>query len=122
MLLSAVFIGGCRVQKQMDKAKIQRLKADYSRAVGIIDTFQDNVDTLDMAIKEQNAAITELGKETRQKIESINTAHRAAIVSLNAASSNAIRTAEDEAAELRERMVGLSAGEACDTAMRSIVQ
>ena len=122
MLLSAIFFSGCRVQKQMDKAKIQKLKANYSRAINIIDTFQDNVDTLDMAIKDQNAAITELGEETERKINSINTAHDAAITHLNAANSDAIREAGDEAAALRRRMVGLSVGEACDEAMRSIVQ
>ena len=120
MLLSAVFISGCRVQKQMDKAKIQKLKANYSRAIDIIDTFQDNVDALDIAIKDQNAAITELGDETRRKIDSINKAHDKAITRLNAANDAAIRESEDEAAALRERMVGLSAGEACDEAMRSI--
>ena len=122
MLLSACFIGGCRVQKQMDKAKIQKLKANYSRAIDIIDTFQDNVDTLDIAIKEQNAAIEGLGEQTERKIDSINKAHDKAIARLSAASSDAIRTAEDEAAALRASMVGLSLGEACDTAMRSIVQ
>jgi len=120
--IALIFGAGCRVQKQMDKAKIQRLKADIVRSVGIIDTFQANVDTLDMAIRNQNAANIKLGKEHDEKVSSINTAHNKAITRLNAANSDAIRGAEEEAAALRERMVGLSAGEACDEAMRSIVQ
>ena len=122
LFLLAVFFSGCRVQKQMDKAKIQKLKANYSRAINIIDTFQDNVDTLNMAIKDQNAAITELGKETEQKINSINTAHNKAITRLNAANSDAIREAEEEAAALRRRMVGLSVGEACHEAWLEVIQ
>ncbi|MCK5020713.1 MAG: hypothetical protein KAS32_27075 [Candidatus Peribacteraceae bacterium] len=122
LFLSAVFTGGCRVQKQMDKAKIQRIKADYTRAVGIIDTLQDNVDVLDTARKVQNEATAKLGRQHDEKVSNINTAHHAAITRLNAANDEAIRTAEEEAAALRQRMVGLSVGEACDTAMRSIVQ
>lgn len=122
MLLSAVFIGGCRVQKQMDKAKIQKLKANYSRAIDIIDTFQDNQDALEQAVEGHNEATAKLGREHDEKVSDINTAHDKAIARLSAASSDAIRTAEDEAAALRASMVGLSLGEACDTAMRSIVQ
>ena len=122
LLLSAVFFSGCRVQKQMDKAKIQKLKANYTRAIEIIDTFQDNVDTLNMAIKEQNEATAELGRQHDEKVSSINARHNDAIARLNAANNETIRAAEDEAAALRERMVGLSVGEACDEAIRSIVQ
>ena len=113
--IALIFGAGCRVQKQMDKA-------NYSRAVGIIDTCQENEVTLEQAIKDQNEATIELGRQHDEKVSSINARHNNAIARLNAANSAAIRGAEEEAAELRQRMVGLSVGEACDTAMRSIVQ
>jgi len=120
LFLSAIFVGGCQAQKNIDAKKIDRLRADYTRAVEIIEVFQDNYDTLDKALKDQNAEIKKLGKETERKINSINAAHRAAITQLNSANTAAVRSAEKEAAELRERMVGLSAAEACHAAWEEV--
>jgi len=122
LLLSAVFYGGCRTQKSIDLAKIQRLKADYTRAVEIIEVFQDNYDTLNKALKDQNEQITRLGEETERRIESISKAHNAAITRLSSANAASIRVAESEAAELRERMASLSVAEACHEAWLEVVR
>ena len=116
MFLSAVFIWGCRVQKQMDKAKINKLIDRNKQYVEIIDTFQDNVDTLDTAIKEQNAAIDELGEETERRVMSLRSAHESANERLRANYDAAISRSKDETAELRERMADLSVAEACHEA------
>ena len=121
-LLGMVFFGGCRVQKNIDRAKIQRLNTNYDRAVGIIDTFQDNVDTLDMAIKDQNEAIAQLGEDYDARVTALRTAHSAAITRLNTANNATEARLSHEVTALREQMVGLSVGEACQAAMEAIAQ
>ena len=122
LLLSTVFYGGCAAQNKLNSARLNKLKSDYTRLVGIIDTFQDNVDTLNMAIKDQNEATIELGRKHDEKVSSINALHNNAIARLNAANNAAIRVAEEEAAALRRRMVGLSVGEACHEAWLEVIQ
>jgi hypothetical protein len=121
-LLGMVFFGGCRVQKSMDLAKIQRIQANYSRAVDIIDTFQDNVDTLDMAIKGQNARISKLGEDHNARVAALRAANDAAITRLNTANDATEARYLRETTELRAQMVGLSVGEACRAAMEAIAQ
>ena len=116
MFLSAVFIGGCRVQKQMDKAKINKLIDRNKQYVEIIDVFQDNLDIVEQAVKEQNAAIDELGEETERRVMSLRSAHEAANERLRTNYDAAISRSKDETAELRERMADLSATEACHAA------
>ena len=122
LLLSAVFYGGCHTQKKMDEAKIQRVKANYTRAVEIIETFQENYDKLDKVIKDNNERIARQGKEYEAKVADIQKAHGKAIDRLTRSNREALRTAEEEASDLRERMAGLSTGEACHEAMLEIVR
>jgi hypothetical protein len=121
-LLGMVFFGGCRVQKSMDLAKIQRVQAKYDRAVGIIDTFQDNVDTLDIAIKGQNEKIDKLGEDHDERVAALRAANDAAVIRLNAANDATEARYLRETTELRAQMVGLSVGEACRAAMEAIAQ
>ena len=121
-LLSMVFFGGCRVQKKIDTAKIQRIQVKYDRAVGIIDTFQDNVDTLDMAIKGQNEKIDKLGEDHDARVTALRAANDAAITRLNTANDATEARYLRETTELRAQMVGLSVGEACRAAMEAIAR
>ena len=121
-ILGVAFAGGCRVQKNMDLAKIQRLESNYDRCVGIVDTFQDNVDTLEKAIENNNAAVIKLGEEHNAKVISMQASHDAAIRSLNTSNDAAINSAREEAAALRERMVRLSVAESCVESMKAIAQ
>ena len=118
--LSIIFSGGCYMQRQLDAKKINRLKQEVKNHVEIIEVFQENYDTVTQAVKDQNAAITKLGEKSIRKMESLESSHYAAITRLNAANNDTIRAARDEAAELRERMAGLSTAEACHTAMMEI--
>ena len=122
LLLSAVFISGCRVQKSIDIAKIQRINTKYDRCVGIVDTFQLNVDTLEQAIKDNNAKVIKLGEEYNAKVISMQSSHDAAIRRLNTSNDATIKQARDEAAALRERMVRLSVAESCIEALKAIAQ
>ena len=121
-LLGIVFAGGCRVQKSIDIAKIQRINTKYDRCVGIVDTFQLNVDTLEQAIKDNNAKVIKLGEEYNAKVISMQSSHDAAIRRLNTSNDATIKQARDEAAALRERMVRLSVAESCTEAMKAIAQ
>jgi len=121
-LLGIVFAGGCRVQKNMDLAKIQRLESNYDRCVGIVDTFQTNVDTLEQAIEDNNAKVIKLGEEHNAKVISMQSSHDAAIRRLNTSNDASVSRARDEAAALRERMVRLSVAESCTEAMKAIAQ
>ena len=121
-ILGVAFAGGCRVQKNMDLAKIQRLESNYDRCVDIVDTFQLNVDTLEKAIQDNNAAVIKLGEDHNARVISMQASHDASIRRLNAANADAIRTAEEEAAEIRENMVILSVAESCVYAMQEIAQ
>ena len=116
LFFSCIFYAGCHTQKQYDAKKINRLKQEVKNHVEIIEVFQENYDTVTQAVKDQNAAITELGEETVRRAASLQAAHDAAINRLNTANNATIRRARDEAAELRERMAGLSAAEACHQA------
>ena len=121
-LLGIVFAGGCRVQKNMDLAKIQRLESNYDRCVGIVDTFQTNVDTLEQAIEDNNARVIKLGEEHNAKVISMQSSHDAAIRRLNTSNNASVSRARDEAAALRERMVRLSVAESCIEALKAIAQ
>jgi len=122
LLLCGVFYSGCHVQKGIDEAKIQRLKSNYDRCVDIVDTFQLNVDTLEKAIHDQNAAITKLGEEYNSRVVSMQASHDASIRRLNSANNAAITEAREEAAALRERMVRLSVAESCIETVKAIAQ
>lgn len=122
LLLSVVFYGGCHTGKNMSQKKIQRLESKITRYVDIIDTFQENVDTLERAIDDQNEAIAKLGEEHNAKVVSMQASHEAAIRRLNTANNAAIRGAREEAAALRARMAQLSVGESCIEAMKAIAQ
>ena len=122
MFLSIIFFAGCHTQKQRDMSKIQKLINKNNRYVEIIEVFQENYDILDTAIKDQNAAITELGEESIRKINSLESSHKEAIERLNRNNAATIRSARDEAAALRERMVGLSAAEACHEAWLEVAK
>ena len=121
-LLGIVFAGGCRVQKNMDLAKIQRLESNYDRCVGIVDTFQTNVDTLEQAIEDNNAKVIELGKEYNRKVIALKASHTRYTRQLNAANRESLDRAANEGAALRERMVRLSVAESCIEALKAIAQ
>jgi uncharacterized protein YabE (DUF348 family) len=120
--LSIIFYAGCYTQKQIDASKILKLKDKITHYSDVIDVLEENNYELRDAIEDQNAAITELGEETVRRTASLQAAHDAAIDRLNAANSATIRAARDEAAELRERMAGLSAAEACHEAWLEVVR
>ena len=122
LFLSAIFVGGCQAQKNIDAKKINRLKADYTRAVEIIDVFQDNYDTLDKALKDQNEQIAEVGREHIRKVAAIEKANKENLTQLNKRNTAVLRNKEREAADLRARMVGLSAAEACHEAWLEVAQ
>jgi uncharacterized protein YoxC len=114
--LSLIFYAGCHTQRQRDAGKIQKLIDKNNQYIEIIEVFQENLDLVEQAVKDQNAAITELGEETVRRAANLQAAHDAAIDRLNAANNATIKQARDEAAALRERMAGLSAAEACHEA------
>ena len=121
-LLGIVFAGGCRVQKNIDLAKIQRLESNYDRCVGIVDTYQLNVDTLEDVVEAQNEANIKLGEQHNAKVVSMQSSHDAAIRRLNTSNNATVERARDEAAALRERMVRLSVAESCIEALKAIAQ
>lgn len=121
-IVGVAFFGGCRIQRNIDAQKIQKLKANYERCVGIVDTFQDNVDTLDKAIQDQNEAITKQGEEYNRKVVALKASHDRATRNLNASYEESLTEANREAADLRRRMERMSVVDSCLEAMREIAQ
>ena len=117
LFLSLIFYSGCYVQKKVDSTKILKLKAEIQRDVEIIETYQENYDTLDQAIKDQNKAITALGESTKVKIEQMKKTYTSTIAKMENDRISIIKRAEEEQLALLERIKDLSVGEACHEAM-----
>lgn len=120
LFLSAVFYAGCHTQKKLDQARLLKLESNYDRCVGIVDTFQDNVDVLEKGIKDQNAAIEKLGTESAKKMADLQASHQKAVETLRRQYDQSIAGQKEEAEKLRERLVGLSDAEACREAMKEL--
>lgn len=121
-IVGIAFFGGCRIQRNIDAQKIQKLKANYERCVGIVDTFQDNVDVLEKAIHDNNERITKQGEEYNKKVIALQASHEMATRRLIADNRDDLERSKEEARRLRERMVKLSVGEACVEAMKAIAK
>ena len=121
-VLAVSYTAGCRTQKSIDLSTIQRLKAVTVRDSGIIKIQQTNINVLRGSLERQNQAWIELSAEGKQREEGIRQANEEALRELRSASARAVSNAEAEAAELRQRMVGLSVGESCHEAMKAIAQ
>lgn len=120
LLFAAVFYGGCHTQARMDEARMQRLEAKYERCVGIVDVFQENYDTIAKGLKDQNAAIADLGEEAARRISSLQESHKEAVEHLRRNYERSITGQKEEAAKLREKLAGLSDAEACREAMMEL--
>ena len=113
LFLSLIFYAGCYTQKQHDMSKIQRISDKYDRCVDIVDVFQGNLDTIEKGLNDQNAAIEELGRESARRIASLKEAHQETVERLRRNYERTLRQRAEEAADLRERLAGLSVKEAC---------
>ena len=121
-VLAIAYTSGCRTQKSIDLSTIQRLKAVTVRDKGIINTQQTNINILRGSLERQNQAWIELSNEGKRREAALKVAHQEAIERFESRSARALRDAARETEELRERMVGLSVGEACHEAMKEIVR
>ena len=122
LFLSAVFTGGCQAQKKIDLAKIQRLESKIARCTEINVTLTENVTTLKQGIKDRNEQIADLGRQYDKKVAAIEKANKENLTQLNKRNTAVLRNKEREAADLRARMVGLSAAEACHEAWLEVAQ
>lgn len=116
LVILIIFFAGWAVKGKMVSNKIERLKADYARAVEIIETCQTNLDRMDESLARQNKAIEDMAKANQDHIEAVRKASKEALRHAYESHQRAYHEAQKEIMDLQMRVQSMSAAEACHEA------
>ena len=118
VLISLIFFAGCRVQKQMDMGKIERIRtnletteANYDQCLEMLVRSEDNYDSLQEMVNQANAEVDRLHAEYQDRVIALRRTSQAAIDNINRTHRQSMQELVEENLELQERFSVLTQAE-----------